>query len=162
MRAVLVTIMLGCLLLAGCTSMPIYRPASTANDYGYRVKALTDRQYRVSFAAGYGVARETVENLALFRAAQLTLSHGVQRFEVVSTDTGSVSSRSAPMTSIGYGYGYPFWGSGIAIAHSVTRTRYETVLIIDIASDLPDTDPHVYDARQVKHNLAALANSTDT
>jgi len=155
------TIMLGCLLLAGCTSMPIYRPAATANDYGYRVKALTDRQYRVSFAAGYGVARETVENLALFRAAQLALSHGVQHFEVVSNNTGAVNSYSAPTATIGYGYGYPFWGPGIGYTQSVSRTRYETVLVIDISPDLPANSPHVYDARQIKHNLAALANGAD-
>lgn len=157
MKTLLARVVLGCLLLAGCTSLPVYRPASTANDYGYRATALTDTRYRVSFAGGYGVARGTVQNLALYRAAQVALSHGAVRFRVVSRETGAVTDHAAPVATIGYGY--PFWGASIGIAHTFGRKRYETLLEIQIGPNVPESGPNIYNAVEIKQHLAALANT---
>jgi len=149
---------LACLLLvllAGCASGPLYRAAPTPNDYGYRDTALTDTQYRVRFAGGYGVAREIVDKLALFRAAELALEHGAPRFRLLSQDTAPVTSQTVPVTSIGYGY--PFWGLGVGISRPITRTRYETVLKIQLGTAVPRQGPDVYDAAAVRRNLAPLA-----
>lgn len=159
MRLPLLLLLAGCLGLAGCASIPVYRPAQTANDYGYRTQALTDTRFRVSFAGGYRVARETVENLALFRAAQVALAHGAQRLRVISSDTQSVTERSGPVATVGYGSGGLFLGTGIVIARSYSDTRYQTVLVIEIGPGVPPRGPHVYDALQIKKHLAALANT---
>lgn len=159
MQRLLMVLLAAGLVLAGCASVPVYRPAPTANDYGYRNTALTASRFRVSFAGGYGVARETVENLALFRAAQVTLSHGATRFRVVSSDTTRVTGHTGPSAAVGYGYGMPFWGTGIMLSHRHARARYETLLEIVVQPDLPVAGAHVYDARQVKRHLAALANT---
>lgn len=157
MKSMLMGAMLGCMLLAGCASGPVYRPASTPNDYGYRETALADTRYQVSFAGGYGVAREIVQQLALFRAAQVALSQGAESFRVVSRTSDAVTDYSTPVTTIGYGY--PFWGTSFGFASSYERTRYETVLEIQIGPDIPESGPDVYDAGEIKRHLAALANT---
>lgn len=144
-------------LLAGCASGPAYRPAAQPGDYGYRDTMLTAQHYRVSFAGDDGTARETVDNFALFRAADLALSHGADHFRVVSQQTSPITENTdyGPSASVGYGWGYPFWGTGIGYGtNSVSRTRYESVLQIQIGPDVPDQGPNVYDARQIKQNLS--------
>lgn len=159
MKTVTVLLALGCLLLAGCASTLIYRPAPTPNDYGYRQQALTDTRFRVSFAGGYGVASETVHNLALFRAAQVALSHGARHFRIISSHTETLVSHSGPVTTVGYGFGDLFWNSGIFISRGYTEHRYQTVLEIKIGPGLPSAGPNIYNAVEVKRHLAALANS---
>lgn len=160
MKMTLTGVMLGCLLLAGCASGPIYRPASTPNDYGYRDTALTDTRYQVTFAGGYGVALETVRQLALFRAAQVALSHGADRFRVVSRETDSVVSRTSPVTS--FGYGYPFWGMSVGVTRTSDRTRYETVMEIQVGPQVPETGADIYNAMKVIQHLSALAQAAGT
>ena len=144
-------------LLAGCASGPVYRPAAEPGDYGYRDTMLTAHHYRVSFSGDDGTARETVENFALFRAADLALSHGYDRFRVVSQQTSPITENTdyGPTASVGYGWGYPFWGTGIGYSTgSVSRTRYESVLQIQVGPDVPAQGPDIYDARQIKQNLS--------
>lgn len=147
--------LLSCLLLAGCASGPVYRPAPTANDYGYRDAALTQTHYQISFAGGYGLAQETVRKLALYRAAQVTLAHDADRFRVVSQQTDDVTT-GGPRTTARLGYGYPFWGFGVGFAPVPQRTRYETVMDIQIGPQVPESGPGVYDATSVKQHLAGL------
>ena len=145
------------LLLAGCATGPVYKAADQPGDYGYRSTMLTPDQFRVSFSGGYGTARETVENFALFRAAEVTLERGASRFQVVSRETSPITetSGSGPTASVGYGWGFPYWGAGIGYGTSISsRTRYETVLQIRIGGDLPRQGPDIYDAREVKQHLA--------
>ncbi|MES1950849.1 MULTISPECIES: hypothetical protein [unclassified Salinisphaera] len=146
------------LLLAACASGPAYRAAPTADGYGYRDTQLTADRYRVSFSGDYDMARETVENFALFRAADVALAHGGERFRINSRETSPVTSTygGGPSTSVGYGWGYPFWGTSIGYSTGASsRTRYETVLEIQIGDEVPAQGPDVYDANQLKHNLAA-------
>lgn len=145
-------------VLAGCAAGPAYRPAPRPGDYGYRDTMLTAHHYRVSFSGDDSTARETVENFALFHAAEVALSHGADHFRVVSGKTSPITEYASygPRAGIGYGWGYPFWGAGIGYGTDVvSRTRYETVLQVQIGPDVPDNGPDVYDARQVKHNLSA-------
>lgn len=151
----LVGVMLGCLLLAGCASGPIYRPASTPSDYGYRATALTDTHYQVSFAGDYGVARETVRKLALLRAAQVARAHDATRFLIVSRKTNDVTSRVSPATR--FGYGFPFWAASVGVSHSYERVRYETIVEIRIGPDVPKAGADVYDTNQVIQHLQSLA-----
>jgi len=148
-----------CLGLAACTSGPIYRPAPEPGDYGYRDTVLTSEQYRVSFAGSYGTARETVENYALYRAADLVISQGHPRFRITSRETSPIVNQSnyGPTASVGYGGGYPYFGTGIGYSggRGYTETRYETVLQIQVGKDVPADGPNVYNALQLKQNLSA-------
>lgn len=155
MKTMLAGALLGCLLLAGCAGGPIYRPAPTANDFGYHDAALTRTRYQVSFAAGYGVAAETVRKLALLRAAEVALLHGSERFQVVARETNDVTT-GGPMPMASFGYGYPFWSGGLGFTYMPYRTRYETVLEIEIGPDVPQSGPHVYDAASVQQHLLGL------
>lgn len=144
-------------LLSGCASGPAYRSAAEPGDYGYRDARLTAHHYRVSFSGDYGTARETVENFALFRAAQVTLLHGDDHFRVVSQQTLPITEHAdyGPTASFGYGWGSPFWAGGIGLrTPGEARTRYESVIQIEIGPDVPDQGPDIYDAHQVRQNLA--------
>ena len=157
MKSRIAIVALICAVLTACASGPAYRPAAEPGDFGYRDNALTSDRYRVSFAGDYGMARETVENYALFRAADVALGHGADRFRITSRETSPVTSYSGggPSTSIGYGWGYPFWGTSIGYSTGgQSRTRYETVLEIQLGGDLPDNGADVYDAEELKRNLA--------
>jgi hypothetical protein len=158
MNTKLSLVVLSSLLLAACASGPAYRAAPEADDYGYRDTQLTADRYRVSFAGDYGTARETVENFALFRAADVAINHGAERFRINSRETSPVTSTygGGPSTSIGYGWGYPFWGTSIGYSTGgSSRTRYETVLEIQIGDEVPDQGAEVYDATELKRNLSA-------
>ncbi|MDA3920383.1 MAG: hypothetical protein PF501_06860 [Salinisphaera sp.] len=149
-----------CMGIAACASGPIYRPAQAPGGYGYRDTLLTSDQYRVSFSGDYGTARETVENFALFRAADLALSRGADYFRVASRETSPIVNQShfGPTASVGYGFGFPYWGTDIGYGggRGYVETRYETVLQIQLGPDLPKDAPNVYNALQVKQNLAPM------
>lgn len=156
-KKIIVAIVAG-FLLGGCASGPAYRPAVAPDDYGYRDTLLTSDRYRVSFAGDYGMARETVENFALFRAADVATNQGAARFRINSRETSPVTSTygGGPSTSIGYGFGYPYWGTSIGYSTGgSSRTRYETVLEIQIGDDVPEQGPDVYNANELKRNLSA-------
>ncbi|GAB3671783.1 CC0125/CC1285 family lipoprotein [Salinisphaera aquimarina] len=162
MKTRLITLLLGCTLLAACASGPAYRPAVRADDFGYRDTMLTSDRFRVSFSGDYAMARESVETFALFRAADVALAHGATHFRINSRETSPVTSNGGgPSTSIGYGYGYPFFGTGIGYSSGgYSRTRYETVLEIQIGPDIPDSGPEIYDANELKRNLSPSVAST--
>ena len=144
-------------LLSACASGPAYRPAVEPDDYGYRDTLLTSDRYRVSFSGDSGMARETVENFALFRAADVAVNRGATRFRINSRETSPVTSYSGggPSTSIGYGWGYPFWGTSIGYSTGgASRTRYETVLEIQIGDEVPEQGQDVYNATELKRNLS--------
>src|SRR5699024_8481713 len=144
MRYLLPLLLAGCLGLVACASGPLYRPAPEPGDYGYRDMALTEHRFRVSFAGGYGVAQEVVQNLALYRAAEVALIHGADTFQLVTRDTQAVTDYSGPTTRFGYGFGYPFWSLGIGMSHMRSEVRYETVLEIRIGPTVPKQGPDIY------------------
>ena len=152
-------------VLTGCASGPVYRAAPAPGDYGYRDTQLTAEQFRVSFAGDTGVARETVENFALFRAAEVALAHGAPRFQVTSRETSPITGYTdyGPSASVGYGWGFPYWGTGVGYSTGgSTRTRYETSLLIRIGPNLPAEGDNVFDASQIKANLAAAVAARQT
>jgi len=146
-----------CALVTACASGPAYRPAAEPDDYGYRDTQLTSDRFRVSFAGDYGTARETVENFALFRAADVALAHDQATFRITSRESSPVTSNGGgPSTSIGYGFGYPYWGTGVGYSTGgVSRTRYEAVVEIQLGAEVPDAGPDVYNAIEIKRNLSA-------
>ena len=93
-------VMIGCMiLLAGCASRTAYVPAENENAYGYSESRLTDNRYRVSFRGGSGTNSNAVRDMALLRAAELTLLQDYDWFRVVNQETEQDSvlqSRTVP------------------------------------------------------------------
>jgi hypothetical protein len=62
-----------------------YRPL--ADGFGYAEHRLDDDTWRVGFAGSGGTPREAVEIYALYRAAEVTLANGRDRFAVLAWQT---------------------------------------------------------------------------
>lgn len=145
------------LLVAGCVSQPGYHPAGSPGGFGYRNSALSGDHYRIAYAGSYGLPRSVVAKFALYRAAEVTLAHGAERFRVVSRQTSPITTtESLPSARVGFGVGWgsPYFGTGFGFPISVSSdTRYESVLIIRIGSEVPEDGPRVYNAEDVKRHL---------
>lgn len=160
---------LGCgaaLLMAGCASQPGYHPAESPGGFGYRNSALSGDHYRIAYAGSYGLPRSLVDKFAFFRAAEVTLNHGAERFRVVSHQTSPITvTEGLPAARVGFGAGWgsPYFGTGFGFPVSIsTDTRYESVLIIQIGPGVSKSGPRVYNAEDVKHHLAeVVAKSGD-
>src|SRR5512134_524570 len=90
------------LALSACTTAPtVYGPAETTSSIGYRQTKIETDRYRVSFRANPDLKAPQVEDMALRRAAEITLQDGYQWFRVVSRNTEQVGGRSGGGTSVG-------------------------------------------------------------
>jgi hypothetical protein len=74
--------------LAACSSSPIPQAASNAWSEGYTQQPLSANRYLVEYRMA-GSDYQRAYDLALWRAAQLTLEHGYQMFEVVNRDSAT-------------------------------------------------------------------------
>ena len=87
MKRLIATLTLG-LALAACSSGPTrYIPALDGDDMGYREQRIEEQRYRVSFRANPDLKAADAEDMALRRAAELTIQNGYQWFHVVSRMT---------------------------------------------------------------------------
>jgi hypothetical protein len=141
--------------LAACTSGPTrYVPALDADDMGYREQRLEQERYRVSFRANPDLRGAQVEDMALRRAAELTIQNGYQWFHVVSRNTdlaGGSYTPSGPTVGIGgstgsYGSGL---GIGLGFNFGSDSRQYEAVIEILMGRGAKPADPNAYDAQQV-------------
>lgn len=89
-------------LLTACASQPVYR-AAESNGYGYKETAISDTQYRINFKMR-GEDNSKASDLALLRAAELTLLKGYDWFEVVNRET-TVEKKSRPDSHIAATHG---------------------------------------------------------
>ena len=147
-------------LLAGCTKPTPYAPAIDGK--GYAEQQLETDRYRVSFAGNSVTPRETVENYLLYRAAEITVQAGHDRFRVVTQDTEAETVYRTTISNFG-GFGFrsfPYYhrsgfgaSSGFGTATARPITSYEAyaniVMLVGEASD----DDNTYDARDVLRKL---------
>lgn len=97
---------LSALTLAACASSPVPKAAGNAWSEGYTQQALSANRYLVEYRMT-GSDYQRAYDLALWRAAQLTLEHGHQMFEVVSRDLATDSgARPTPSFATQYGVSY--------------------------------------------------------
>ena len=148
---------LALLSLVACAAAPTpYRAAE--NGFGYRDQQLESNRYRVAFAGNSATPLESVQDYALYRAAELTVASGHDYFKVVdrSTDTRS-SGAGGPRIGVGVGSG---GGSGLGVGISSILggggfaddyTVTMDVLMFDGAK--PAADAAAYDAREVLRRL---------
>ena len=104
MKRLIAALTLG-LALAACSSGPTrYIPALDGDDMGYREQRIEEQRYRVSFRANPDLKAAEAEEMAMRRAAELTIQNSYQWFHVVSRMTDVAGgSRSSGGPTIGLG-----------------------------------------------------------
>lgn len=142
-----------CASVAACASGPtIYGPAN-GSDRGYSERQIEADRFRIRFDGGSDVSFEELENLALRRAADLTLEQGGDWFEIVSRSSDGDNERPVRVGgSVGQTFGSRRYsgssvGLGIQFAPGAgDKTIYLEILIR--SGPRPDI-PEAYDAREV-------------
>lgn len=140
--------------LAACaTPATVYGPAENSNAIGYREQALEADRYRISFRANPDLDAAGVEDLAMRRAAEVTLRDGGDWFRVVTRDTERYGGRESGGTSVGVGGSTGSFGSsvgvGVGFDLSPDSRRYETIMEILVGTGPKPDEARVYDARSV-------------
>jgi hypothetical protein len=156
---------LSALTLAACASSPTPREAQGAWSEGYSERALSADRYLISYRMD-GADYQRAYDLALWRAAQLTLEKGYPAFEVVNresdTDAGARPSttyatertvtyhRSCDLLSCKT-YATPTWNR-VALRTEGRRPSQVVVLEVTLTSEAAGDSPDRYDAASVIGN----------
>lgn len=141
--------------LAACASGPTkYAPALKSDDVGYREQRLEQERYRVSFRANSDLKGPQVEDMALRRAAELTIMNGYQWFQVVSRNTdlaGGAYTPSGPTVGLGGFTGSHGGGLGLGLGFNFggDSRQYQSNLEILMGRGTKPADPNAYDAQSV-------------
>lgn len=141
-------------LLAACTSSPtVYAPAAGPEDIGYREQAIENGRYRITFRANPDLDAAQTEDLAMRRAAELTLQQGEEWFRVVTRETERYGGRDNAGTSVGVGGSTGSYGSGVGVGIgfdlSPDSRRYVTTMEILVGQGPKPDEARAYDARSV-------------
>lgn len=149
---------LGAVSLAACASTPAYGPATKEGAMGYSSQQIETGRHRVAYTdKDAGKAR----NMALLRAAEITLLEGKDWFEVTSeyADTQSGGS-GGPSISIGGGTGSYGRSSsvGVGVGFGIPLgggSSGKTTAVLEIVTGTgPKPDKATaYDAQSVDMNL---------
>lgn len=142
--------------LAACSASPT--PYQAAGDQGgYADQQIESDRYRVSFEGNSATPRETVEDYALYRAAELTLQTGHDYFKVVSKEVEPIIGAVRGVSpGIGVGIGGGNVGFGVSTGFGGGRPSYSYVTYLDIVvadGDKPEDDRNAYDALDVIDRL---------
>lgn len=143
------------LSLAACASaLTRYGPAASASEMGYREQRLEQERYRVSFRGNPDLKGPQVEDMALRRAAELTIQNGYQWFNVVSRYTDLAGGSYSPTgPTIGIGGSSGSFGSGIGVGVGFNfggdSRQFESTLEVLMGRGAKPADPNAYDAQQV-------------
>lgn len=142
------------LALTACVSPPtVYGPATTADTMGWRQTKIETDRYRVSFRANPDLKAQQVEDLALRRAAEITLQDGYEWFRVVTRNTELVGGRPNGGTSVGVGGSSGSFGSGVGVGIGLDLSpdtrKYETAMEILLGRGAKPADTDAYEARAV-------------
>jgi hypothetical protein len=156
--------------LVACATTTVYQPAPQRGGYGYSETQIESNRARVNFRGNSSTSRETVENLLLYRCAELTLSRGFDHFIVTTRDTDARTRMQSYGGSNFYPGFYPHWrfyGRGhwrpwydpFWDDFSYRQiTQFEASAEITMyRGTKPADNPAAFDAREVQRNLQSLA-----
>jgi len=135
---------------------------------GYSEQQIEDDRYSIKFIGNKATPRNTVEEYALFRAAEVTLENGHDYFKIVSREIEPIAgSTSGFFPSIGIGLGGRNVGVGVSTGiGGGGRTDFSYAAYLDIVvhdGDKPKDDRDAYVALDVVDNLKAkVAANTPT
>ncbi|HEX4895891.1 MAG TPA: hypothetical protein VFV11_06140 [Solimonas sp.] len=169
-RTLLVT--LGLLAtLAGCASQTVYQPAASRGSPGYTETRLSPGRYRIVFTGNSSTPKDTVQDYALLRAAELSLQEGYDWFRLADRDvekkvresTTVDSAYVPPRTRVYQSCGLlacqttvvedPGWGLGLGTATTTTTATYTAQLEIIAGRKPKPAGNDIYDARDVAQSI---------
>jgi hypothetical protein len=158
-RLTLLTLAASALALTACASLAPYGPQSGPNGQGYAEQRIESNRWRVTYR-GVG-APGPVADMALLRAADLTVQTGYDWFEVTQRWTdGRPDSAGGlrPSVSIGAGssrYGrYSSSGVGVGVGLDLSGPQpTSTVLEVVMGNGATPDRREAYDARDVQRTL---------
>jgi len=147
-------ILLGfCAGLTACVSAPtVYAPAN-GTDRGFSERQIEMDRFRIRFDGGADVSFEELEDLALRRAADLTLERGGDWFEIVSRSSDGDDDNPVRVGgAVGQTFGsrrYSGSSVGLGIHFDPGAGDKSIFLEILIRSGARSDNPDAYDAREV-------------
>ena len=159
----ILTVSAAALALTACASLAPYGPQTGSGGQGYAEQRIESNRWRVTYS-GVG-APAPVAELALRRAAELTVANGDDWFEVVQRYTdGRPDSAGGirPSLSVGAGSGrysgrygsYSSSGVGVGIGLNFSGPSPTTTTLEIVTGDGPPPDrAAVYDARGVLETI---------
>ena len=154
------TLTLGALLaaLAACATPTPYGPAVKPGGPGYSEQRIEQDRYRVTFSTAAG-GTQAADDMALRRAAALTLEQGYDWFEVTQRGT-DVNRNSGSSFSVGMGVGSYGRSSGVSVGSSVgipigPGPAAVANMEIRLGKGPKPENPYAYDARGVQASLGS-------
>ena len=151
------------LALSACASLAPYGPQTAAGGQGYAEQRIESNRFRVTYN-GVG-APGPVADLALLRAAELTLAQGYDWFEVTQRWTdGRPDSAGGLRPSVSVGAGSSSYGGrygsyrssgvgvGVGLNFSGPSPTSTTLEVVMGNGETPDR-PNAYDASSVRDSL---------
>lgn len=161
----LLSISLAALALGACASDVKPKEARGAYSEGYTEHALSSNRYLISYRMD-GADYQRAYDLALWRAAQLSLAHGYPAFEVVSRDSDTnAGSRGSSWISTDYGVAYQRSCGLVTCTMRATPTTFSRIetgadrpasrvvsLEVLLTSDTSTSSPQRYDAAAIINN----------
>jgi len=155
-------IILAVLCLTACVDAPtVYQPLSADTHVGYQESPIEQDRWRIVFAGGPGADPARVADLALRRAAELTLARGGDWFRVTQRATERRAG-NGPYVSLGAGGADFGRHSAVGVGGDVGfdlggGPRTIQTLEILIGRGPAPREPDVYDAHDVARTLGAPA-----
>jgi hypothetical protein len=144
-------------VVSACASGPTSYAPANGGDRGYSERQIEADRFRVRFDGGSDVSFEQLENLALRRAAELTLENGGDWFEIVSRSSeGDDENPVSVGGSVGQTFGSRrYSGSSVGLGIRLNPGAGNKTIFLEIlirAYPHPDHSG-AYDAREVLHRL---------
>ena len=151
-------LMVALLLVAACATSALYQPASSPRGTGYSEQRLETNRWRVSFTGGPSTPAGVVQDYALLRAADLTLSMGYEWFIVAGRQTASQDSGYGPRFAGMWGPPCGRFGCRSAIYggfwyDDYDEQRLSASLDIVMGKGPRPPDANAYDARDVANTI---------
>jgi hypothetical protein len=154
----LVLPLLATLALAACATPTVFQPAASPGGVGYSDFRIEPGRYRVMFRGGSGASPDQVMDLALVRAADLTLADGFDWFQVVDRFVTGGGGGYGPQVGLGVGGGS--WGSSSFSSVGVGTSfnlgggpQLQATIEISMGHGPKPPNLDAYDARAVRHSL---------
>lgn len=137
--------------LAACATPTVYAPATSPSSVGFSEGQIESNRWRVSFRGGTDADARRTYDLALRRAAELTLSQQNDWFQVVDRRT-DVAPGNGPTFSVGIG-GANFGrhsGIGGGVGTDLGGPGLQSTVTLEVLMGRGSKpDPAAYDARQL-------------
>lgn len=148
------------LLLSACSTS--YQPYSFMTGGGYKDAQLSENSFKVTFEANGYTNKTQAADLALLRAAQLTMQHGFKYFVIVAnSDNGQGMVYTTPTTTTMSASGYGNTARGSAQSYGGQSFMIDfpapSITIMSFA-DKPNLNGMVYDAAIVEQSMKAQYN----